>query len=257
MYQFIRQVLDARSRRTYDTSTAHLLIVAPTERELAGTLPSRITGFGVATVGLGQLAAKNLRKVLVARPPQVVLSVGFAGALKPEFSTGDIVVSRQASTVQLPNRLHTLDSDFSQTALKALQDAGLKASSGNVLTVPKPLVTEYDKQAHGLQTKASIADMESYWIVQECLLMNVPIASIRVILDEMSHELPDLVSSITADNGEHEWRHAIRAMLKPTSASSLLPLAIRSRKATMAIKAAIRAVIPALTKDAPLRAVYR
>ena len=257
MQQLTRQIVDARLRRTYDTSTAHLLIIAPTGRELGGTRPSRVAGIGVATVGLGRVAADNLRSVLEARPPQVVLSVGFGGALTPGLATGDIVVSQHALSVQTPGNRVAFDSGYSTQVLQALTYAGLKASYGDVLTVPEPLLVGHDKRAHGLKSQSSVVDMESYWIAQESQQANVPMVSIRVILDEMSHDLPELVAAITADGGENEWRHALRAMLKPSSASALVPLAVRSRKAATAIKTAVQAVIPTLTKDAPLRAVYR
>ena len=257
MQQLTRQIVDARLRRTYDTSTAHLLIIAPTGRELGGTRPSRVAGIGVATVGLGRVAADNLRSVLEARPPQVVLSVGFGGALTPGLATGDIVVSQHALSVQTPGNRVSFDSGYSKEVLQALTYAGLKASYGDVLTVPEPLLVGNDKRAHGLKSQSSVVDMESYWIAQESQQANVPMVSVRVILDEMSHDLPELVAAITADGGENEWRHALRAMLKPSSASALVPLAVRSRKAATAIKTAVQAVIPTLTKDAPLRAVYR
>jgi adenosylhomocysteine nucleosidase len=244
-------------RRTYDTSTAHLLIIAPTGRELGGIRTSRVAGIGVATVGLGRAAADNLRSVLNSRPPQVVLSVGFGGALIPGLTTGDVVVGQHTTSVQLPSKYVPFHFEHSTAVFQALTDAGLSVSYGNVLTVPEPLLTSTEKQSHGLQTQSSIVDMESYWIATECEQMDVPMVSLRVILDEMSHDLPQLVAAITADGGEKEWRHALRAMLKPSSVSALLPLAVRARKAATTIKAAVQAVIPTLTKSAPLRAVYR
>jgi nucleoside phosphorylase len=244
-------------RRTYDTSTAHLLIVAPTARELGGIRPSRVTGIGVATVGLGRAAADNLTSVLNSRPPQVVLSVGFGGALIPGLATGDVVVGQHATSVQLPSKDVPFDFDHSTAVLQALTDAGLSASYGNVLTVPEPLLTSNEKRSHGLQTQSSVVDMESYWIARECQQRNVPMVSLRVILDEMSHDLPELVAAITADGGENEWLHALRAILKPSVASMLLPLAVRSRKAAAMIKTAVQSITPTLTKGATLRAVYR
>ena len=257
MQQLTRHLLDSRMRRTYDTSTAHLLIIAPTGRELGGIRPSRVTGIGVATVGLGRAAADNLRSVLNSRPPQVILSVGFGGALTPGLATGDVVVGQHATSAQLPGKEVPFDFDHSTVVLQALTNAGLSASYGNVLTVPEPLLTSTEKRSHGLQTQSSVVDMESYWIARECQQTDVPIVSMRVILDEMSHDLPELVAAITADGGENGWRHALRAILKPSSASALVPLAVRSRKAATTIKTAVQAVIPTLTQGAPLRAVYR
>ena len=52
MQHLITKWSDAHLRRTYDTSAAHLLVVAPTERELAGLRPNRLGGFGLAELGM-------------------------------------------------------------------------------------------------------------------------------------------------------------------------------------------------------------
>jgi len=257
MQQIISRTPDARMRRAYDTAPAHLLIIAPTERELGTMFSSRAAGIGVATVGVGRVAADRLKLVFDARRPQIALSIGFGGALTPNLATGDIVISLYASSIQVPDKQIAFDSDYSIAVFNTLTDAGFSPTYGDVLMVPEPLLKGREKLLHGIQTQSAIVDMESYWIAQESLRVNIPMVSIRVILDEMTHELPDLVTAITADGGQNEWKHALRAMLKPSSAGSLLPLAMRSRKAAAVIKAALQAVIPTLTKGASLRAMYR
>ena len=257
MQQLTRKNVDARLRRTYDTSPAHLLIVAPTGRELGGTRPSRAAGFGVAKVGLGRGAADSLRAVLDSRPPRVTLSVGFGGALTPGLATGDVVIGKHTAAIERPSDRIAFDEVYSEAVFDTLTEAGFRASYGDVLTVPEPLLSAGQKRKHGLRTGSAVVDMESYWIARESRRAGVPIVSVRVILDEMDRDLPELVAAIMADGGQNELRHAFRAMLRPASAGALLPLAVRARKAAATIGSAVRAVIPTLTKDARLRAVYR
>jgi adenosylhomocysteine nucleosidase len=257
MRQITKTWSDARLRRTYDISPAHLLVIAPTMRELGGLRPSRLSGFGVAEVGLGHTAAETLREVFNARPPQILLSVGFGGALVPELKTGDIVISTRASSIQLASHYATMSAIHAEEAFETLTTAGMRVTKGAALTVPEPLLTRADKERQGKLTGASVVDMETFWIAQEAERAGIPVISVRTVLDEMDHDLPSMVADITADGGKREIYHALRAMRNPANMSSLVPLAVRARKAAGATKDAIQALLPLLTKDAAVRAVHR
>jgi nucleoside phosphorylase len=248
---------DARLRRTYDTSPAHLLVVAPTLRELGGLRPSRLAGFGIAEVGLGHAAAETLCEVLRSRPPLIMLSVGFGGALTPELKTGDIVISTRASSIQLSSHFAEMSATHGDEAFEALTLAGMRVTRGAALTVEVPLLTKEDKERQGQLTGASVVDMETYWIAQEAERAGVPVVSVRTVLDEMEHELPSMVADITADGGKREVYHALRAMRNPANVGQLVPLAVRARRAASATKKAIQVLLPLLTRDAPVRAVHR
>jgi nucleoside phosphorylase len=248
---------DAHLRRTYDTSAAYLLVVAPTERELAGLRPNRLAGVGIAEVGLGHAAADNLREILKTRRPQVLLSIGFGGALTENTRTGDVVVSTEAAAVQLPTHRIAMPAEMADEALAALLAANVRASQGSTLTVPAPLMSGEEKQRHGALTGAAVVDMETYWIAQEADRAGIPLVSVRTVIDEMHHDLPGLIADITADGGQREWYHTLRAMKNPTNVGALVPLAVRSRKAVAALRTIVDVLIPVLTKDAPVRAAHR
>jgi nucleoside phosphorylase len=262
IFRFIMRELtdkwsDAHLRRTYDTSTAHLLVVAPTERELAGLRPNRLSGFGVAEVGLGRAAADNLCEILKTRRPQILLSIGFGGALAGSMRTGDVVVSVEATAVQVPTQRIGMHPGLTDEAMGALITAGMRVTKGSTLTVPTPLMSGGDKQRHGASTGASVVDMETFWIAQEADRAGVPLVTVRTVIDEMHHDLPNLVAHITADGGQREWYHTLRAMKNPTNVGALVPLATRSRKAVGALRAVVDVLLPVLTKDAPVRAAHR
>ena len=257
MRQLTNEWSDARLRRTYDTSTAYLLVVAPTARELAGLRPNRLAGYGVADIGMGHAAADNLREILKTRRPQIVLSIGFGGALTDSMQTGDVVVSVEAVAAQLPARRLAMHPELTRDAASALIAAGMRVTKGSTLTVPEPLMSSEDKQRHGALTGASVADMETFWIAQEADRAGLPLVSVRTVIDEMRHDLPELVAHITADGGQREWYHTLRAMKNPTNVSALVPLAARSRKAVGALRAVVDALVPVLTTDAPVRAAHR
>jgi nucleoside phosphorylase len=228
---------------TDDTGAARLLIVAPTRRELAGLRFGRSAGYGVAVLGLGKAAADGLREVLKSRTPHVLLSVGFAGALSPDLRTGDLVVSTEAA-VQPASKPASLSASLGNEAFKALALAGMRVTTGSILTVPRPLMSKDEKQRYGKTTGAAVVDMETYWIAEEADRADVPVVSVRTVVDELDHDLPDLVAQITADERGRKLYHALRAMRNPASIGALVPLAARSRKAANASKKAVRTLVP-------------
>lgn len=257
MRQLTSKWSDAHLRRTYDTTTAHLLVVAPTQREFAGLRPNRLGGFGVAELGIGHAAADNLHDILKSRRPQILLSIGFGGALLEGMRTGDVVVSTEAASVQLPTQRISMHPELTDEAMSALAATGMTVTKGSTLTVAEPLMSGVDKQRHGALTGASVVDMETFWIAQEADRAGVPLLSVRAVIDEMLHDLPDVIARITADGGQREWYHALRSLKNPANVGALLPLAARSRKAVAALRSVVDVLIPVLTKHAPMRASHR
>jgi nucleoside phosphorylase len=248
---------DTHLHRTYDTSAAHLLVVAPTERELAGLRPNRLGGFGVAELGIGHAAADNLHDILKTRRPQILLSVGFGGALLEGMHTGSVIVSTEAASVLLPSQRIRMNPSLADDALSALVAAGMPATQGRTVTVPEPLMSGVDKQRHGALTGASVVDMETFWIAQEANQAEIPLVSVRAVIDEMHHDLPDVIARITADGGQREWYHMLRSLKNPANIGGVIPLAARSRKAVAALRSVVGILIPLLTTHAPMRESHR
>jgi nucleoside phosphorylase len=248
---------EEKLRRTYDISPAHLLIVAPTDRELGGMRTRRLTGVDVAVVGLGRAAGGALRTLVERRPPSIVLSLGFAGSLTDGPKTGTLVVSRRVVDADGHEAPAILDARYVDATLTALADADVTAIEGDLLTVPAPLLSSGAKREQGARTRAVAVDMEGYWLVCHAHEAGIPVVSVRAIIDEVGHDLPTIVKDIVADGGRREWLHALKAMRNPVTASALVPLARRSRRAGQALQVAAQVLAPAFTKDARLRGAYR
>jgi nucleoside phosphorylase len=257
MQHLITKWSDAHLRRTYDTSAAHLLVVAPTERELAGLRPNRLGGFGLAELGIGDAAAENLRGILKTRRPQILLSIGFGGALLEGLHTGDLIVSTEVASWPLPTQFMRMHTQLTDDVMSALVAAGMAVTKGRTLTVRKPLMSGVEKQRLGALTSASVVDMETFGIAQEADRAGVSLVSVRSVVDEMHHDLPDVIARITADGGQREWYHTLRSLKNPANVAGLLPLFSRSRKAAIALRSVAEILIPLLTKHAPMRASHR
>jgi nucleoside phosphorylase len=257
MRQLTTKRSEAHLRRTYDTSVAHLLVVAPTRRELAGLRPNRLGGFGLAKLGVGGAAAGNLRTILKTRRPQILLSIGFGGALREGIHTGDVIVSTEALSAQLPIKCIRMHTQLTDDATSTLIATGMTVTKGSTLTVREPLMSGVDKQLHGALTGASVVDMETFWIAQEADREGIPLVSVRAVIDEIGHDLPDVIARITADGGQRECYHVLRSLRNPANVGAIFPLMVRSRRAITALRSVVDVLVPLLTKHAPMRASHR
>lgn len=224
-----------------------ILTVAPTARELgglqAGAAPTTSTRAGV--VGIGKDAGERTAGLLNGAPCRVLLSLGFAGALDPHLQPSDLVVANMC--------LHGSSAALSAGALASravvlLRQAGVSTVEGGVLTVDEPLLTPQAKRrAHG-GSGALVVDMEGRWIAAAAAARGVPFIAVRAVLDEAEFELPGFVGTIIADQGRREWAHAVRGLRDCSAARGLLPLALRSRRAALALRRAAQSILPALAQ---------
>jgi hypothetical protein len=171
--------------------------------------------------------------------------------------TGSVIVSTEAASVLLPSQRIRMNPSLADDALSALVAAGMPATQGRTVTVPEPLMSGVDKQRHGALTGASVVDMETFWIAQEANQAEIPLVSVRAVIDEMHHDLPDVIARITADGGQREWYHMLRSLKNPANIGGVIPLAARSRKAVAALRSVVGILIPLLTTHAPMRESHR
>ena len=237
-----------------ESSGSTLLVVAPTRRELGGLRVGSLGPVWVAVTGLGKPAAAILSPLATEQRPTAVLSLGFAGALSPEHSTGALVVCERfvagESSPPLP-----ADGTLVEAARKAGGSA--KVAAAGLLTVPAPLLTAAEKKAARSASGAAVVDMEGYWMAQVAAEHQLPFLAVRAVLDGAHVELPRLVSTIVADGGRNEWRHTARWLLtNPVRLPELLWLAYRSWRAQQALRGAARTLVRALM-DTPAPAPVR
>lgn len=132
--------------------------------------------FAAGGVGMRPAAAAAL---LVADTfkPQALASVGFCGALRDDFETGDLI----------------LGGTTSQPADEALVDfaraAAPKARDGSVLTVPQVLLKADDKRAAASKTGAAVVDMEAEAVAKAARARGLGFFSVKVVIDTPAEPL--------------------------------------------------------------------
>jgi len=123
--------------------------------------------------GMGQKnAADRLQKELAAKPASLVLTCGFAGALNPDLSVGDIL----------------FDEDEGAGLKKKLMELGAKP--GGFYCAEKVASTKQEKEVLRNTSNADAVEMESAAIRAICREKKIPSATVRVISDAADEDLP-------------------------------------------------------------------
>lgn len=223
-----------------------VLVVAPTLREVNAVKGLRYEGLATAVVGIGKIAHDTVSALLTQRPWITLLSIGYAGALKPELRCGDIVIGNSYAR-------------FDDRCLNTLARSGRSEGSaqtvggitGSILTVNSPLSSAEAKLHAHVISGASVVDMEGWWIAQAAKAHGTRLVSLRVVLDEAGFALPGFVGRIISDAGKHEILHTLRSLHQPDALLTLIPLALRSRKASRSLARATNSLVPRLMGRAP------
>lgn len=187
-------------------------------KEEAGPFERRTRGWaqvGTLLTGMGARNAKgSLRAALEWEPPQLVLSCGFAGGLRPGLSSGTVV----------------FDVEGEPTLAKAFVAAG--AQAGRFHCAGRVASTAAEKQALWESTHADAVEMESQIICQVCREQKIPCAAVRVILDTAEEDLPlDFNLLMTAEQKMDYGKLAKTLLKSPGKVGALMKLQKESKAA--------------------------
>ncbi len=144
---------------------------------LTETIPHCITGIGIHAVR--EVLPAELRKVPV---PRLVLSAGVSGALVEGLTTGEIVV---ATHICYGDRVF---------AVSRLSIPGLPFRTGTIYCSPRVVSQRSERLDIARRTGALCVDMESGEVARICEDMRLPVAGLRVVMDTVDDELPEVDS---------------------------------------------------------------
>lgn len=178
--------------------------IRPILRQLQGRRPLRVPGvrawmgrFGarrvvLAVVGMGPERAEAGLRAL--RAPEVadvlgeidaVVSVGFAGALDPTLTLGELVVAERVLT---PNEAFASDPAWVEHARRIpLAKLGAVVSVSQLVQHPKDKLALYADPTWPMRPLA--LDMESAAIAREAARHGLPFIGLKVVLDRAHEEL--------------------------------------------------------------------
>jgi adenosylhomocysteine nucleosidase len=150
---------------------------------------------------MGKKRAEAAGCVLLDRyAPEGLISLGFAGGLRPGLRPGALVVLERVSLREEPGQTEAaphFDADpaLVRQAVKALGGAGLSRTSGLGLTSLRVVGNAGEKQQLGRLTGALTVDLEGYWLAALCRARGVPFLAVRAILDATETTLPPFITA--------------------------------------------------------------
>ncbi len=174
--------------------------------------------------------AKRLAAHLAVTSYDALLVIGLAGGLDPQLKTGDAVIydlcfraqseakesnSKEKRLVREENASVVCDPDFSTRLFEKLRAAGLQCVRGAGLTIKRVVTEAENKLALGARYGAAAVDMETYDVIAACARAGLPVATLRVVLDEASDDLPDFNRALGADGSTNVWRLLPALLARP------------------------------------------
>jgi adenosylhomocysteine nucleosidase len=210
-------------------------ILTALKEELDGVrraLPAS-AGFVATATGDGpRRAASGAARFLERHRPSAVIGAGLAGALTPGLRVGDLVASRRV-------RGEVGDAATPDPRLLERALAGGRAKAGTLVTVDRPVVSAAAKAALAAAAGSGenlAVDMESAAWAREAAARGIPYIVLRVISDEAAEELPPFLPDCVGGDGSiHRAAVARRALLAPSSWSTLLRMRRRLHEGSAAL----------------------
>jgi nucleoside phosphorylase len=212
--------MQTTDRRTQRADGVILVCFAMKEEAAAcKRLLADVSNAEILITGIGQRnASRAIRSVLETCRPGLVLTCGFAGGLNAQLTSGTVV--------------------FDANGNFDLEKAWLKAGARAVrfYCAERVVATAAEKRALLKSTRADAVEMESQGICAVCAERKIPCATLRVILDAATEDLPlDFNRLMTPEQKMNYGRLATAILRSPGKIAGLLKLRKRSQSAAEAL----------------------
>ena len=187
--------------------------------------------------GVGRKRAQNATKQVIDKfNPEVVISMGYAGALTEGLNVGDMFV---ASTILSPESDSTSFEMDDPKNLKWLELAkktpppeNVKLKIGRLITVDMVVHTPKSKKELGIRFGAEAVEMETLEIALLARVNQIAFISIRGISDAVNHELIDCSSFLGSDGELSKLRAGWYVLTHPKSLKNAFSLRSNTQIAT-------------------------
>lgn len=196
---------------------------APFQKIVAGK-----PGLSVLIVGIGrQNAGKSVRKYLADNSPHLVLTCGFAGGLNPELKLGDVVFDSASCNSQLAAGL-----------------LNVGAKSAKFLCADRIAITVAEKKELRAKTGADVVEMESAVIQAVCADREIPCATVRVISDTASEDLPLDFNALSKPDKNLDFGKLAWVIAKsPAKIGALMELQRKTKLAAKRLAAVLEQIV--------------
>jgi nucleoside phosphorylase len=197
-------------------------------------------------------AAAQAAEALSRSESRLVLISGLAGGLAPECQSGDLVLYRQCHFIENKGIVAgTADCDRNLTGQlrERLEKASFRVHEGDGLTLPRLICRTDEKREAGKSFKAIAVDMESYQIMRIAEQAGRPSAVLRVISDDLRHDLPDINSALDSQLRVNYFKMVRNFCVQPILAARFLVNIRRSlQHLKLGLRSVLKAAMPELSK---------
>ncbi len=178
----------------------------------------------VYLTGVGWKSARTFLSFLLKEKPDLCISSGLAGGLKPELKSGEIVVARE---VLLANE----GKKFRSRALLVELAEETGATPVNLfLTNTQVVCRAQSKQS--LAKFGDVVEMESFHVLTRAREQQVPALAIRAISDTVEEDLPlDFGRSMGRDGQISYGKLLLQVGRRPHKSPAMIGFGKRSEKA--------------------------
>ncbi len=196
--------------------------------------------------GMGRERAEAATREVIERlKPGLVISAGFAGAVRPGLRPGDLFVCDPLMYLGGPAALwrpqvsegpHPVDVDLLEGLAGNIGAPCPLYSLSGCLSVSTLVPGSALKRWIGEHFPVSVIDMEGYWVSRTAATLGVPHLVVRSVFDTMEQHLPSFVGEEAASHDNHRWRRAIPFILaNPRAVPELLRLRRQAQTASASL----------------------
>jgi adenosylhomocysteine nucleosidase len=207
----------------------------------------------LALSGMGQAAAREAAARLVAQfHPDLLISLGFGGALNPGLQPGDLVLGESFGRYDPETQVFALVTPAPEAPrplpelVGVLAGAGVPVYLGSLISTP--WIIHKAGQGGGLRhLPAPVLDLESAALAELARAAGLPFLGIRAITDTAAEEIPDFLAPAKLEPGPVGVLDALGWLAAdPRRLPDLLRLWRRSRLAADRLAAALPTLLPLL-----------
>ena len=191
---------------------------------------------GAIVTGVGpRIACLQAQRVLQSDGDaiQFCVSSGLAGAVKPQYSIGQVLVARGVRSERPGGDRNANVVECSGALLSFVESCG--ATIVNRFYTAERAIVAQDEKAHIAQF-ADAVEMESFGILTEAAASGIPAIAIRAVSDVADEDLPLDMNKVFTDKGRVSVPRVLGQVARhPASVPGLMKLGQQSKKAAEAL----------------------